>query len=112
MMPEPGDARPVAPPIPVSATGPGAFAERQMPWFPGPASMGWARSDQGDTVWFILSLDSGSSRTVTFWRPDALEAALRKLLDFMGVLPDGLVLATADDLRDLPSLGGPGASTR
>jgi hypothetical protein len=105
MSDENGERRVLAP-APVRAAGPGALTPRQLPWHPGPGRLDFARTASPDGEdWYLVTLDSGSSRTVVFFQREALEAALRRGLEFIGALPDGLMIATLDDLRGLPPKG-------
>ncbi len=58
-----------------------------------------ADNDQPE-VW-TLTVDTGSARVVTFWPREHIERLLRFGLDRIGALPDGLVIAGLDDLKDL-----------
>lgn len=75
---------------------------REMGWSGMPARGGFQmmRTPQGEVV--VYTIDTPCARLVTFWTPKAMEAHLRAGLSLLGVMPDGLVLATPDDLRGLP----------
>lgn len=108
-VPEPPQAQRVAPPPAVKSIGPGAFTPRALPWQPGPARIDYARTTGPDgTEWIMVGHHTGNSTNVSYWLPEALEKALRNGLNFLGALPDGLILAGPDDLRglDVPGAGG------
>jgi len=73
-------------------------------WMAGATSVHFTKL-QGEgqpDVWAMI-VDTSAARLVTFWPPAELEALLRQGLNSLGVLPDGLVLAGPDDLRNLGS---------
>lgn len=80
-----------------------------MPWIGGPASVSFARIDRdGQEPLWAMVVDTATSRSVSYWVAADLERMLRRGLDAIGAVPDGLVLATLDDLRGLPPREGEG----
>ena len=85
---------------------PNALPPRQDGYAPAPCTTQFTKvpvtnqAGVASTLW-ALTIDTPDSRSVTFWTPEALERLLRRGLDALGVLPDGLVLATPDDMKGL-----------
>jgi len=52
----------------------------------------------GDKEVYILVVDTGDNRNMTVWAREELEAMLRAGLSFLGVIPDGLIIAQAGDI--------------
>ena len=73
---------------------------RQMLWAAASAQVKFGRTVMSDgTSKVVFTLDTPSSRCITFWGEDDFEALMRNGLAFLGKAPDGLVLADMNDLR-------------
>ena len=68
----------------------------------GGTAVNFARFDNeaSESVWALI-IDTPDTRLVTFYEPAVLERVLRAGLAALGVLPDGLLLPTPEDLRTL-----------
>lgn len=106
--PEPAEMS-VAPgtPEPTAPSGPPRGAQfgpapRVMEFASSPASLHFAQHPTVPDI-YIVTMDTPSTRLITFWPRGDLERALRKGLSVIGAMPDGLVIAT---LGDMPGEGG------
>lgn len=74
-------------------------------WVPGNCALNFvhlpSRSPTTAPDLYAVIIDQGGNRNVTLWLKEPLEAALRRGLDALGVLPDGLLIAKPSDLPNL-----------
>lgn len=75
-------------------------------WEPSPTSVNFSRftREGAPDLWAII-MDTSTTRVVTFWTREEMERLFRRGLDVIGALPDGLVLATPEDLGNLKPPG-------
>ena len=71
---------------------------RQVPLTPTQTQVQFQRRVVEDREVYIFVLDTGDNRSMTVWQREELEGMLRAGLSFLGVIPDGLLIANADDM--------------
>ena len=87
-------------PHPCRGTGVSGINDREMPWGAASARVGFGRTVMSDGApKVVLTIDTLSSRCITFWGEADFEALMRNGLAFIGKAPDGLILADLNDLR-------------
>lgn len=72
---------------------------REIAWDSTPCRLYYQRRIDGDREIYLLIIDTVDNRNVTAWSREQLEGVLRTGLAFLGVIPDGLMLADLADLQ-------------